>query len=108
MGFWDKNPASKYSGGGDFLSVDDIEELIAQGTVLEITGVREADGKFGKTHQVTLNIEGDTRTKSFTQGAVSSRDEMLNDMIEYFKSNGTDPVKVRFARWGQAVGIEPA
>lgn len=108
MGFWDTNPASKYSQGGDFLSVEDVESLIESGTVLEITGVRESDGKFGKTHQVTLNIEGDTRTKSFTQGSVSSRDDMLNDMIEHFKSNGSDPVKVRLVAWGKATGIEPA
>jgi hypothetical protein len=108
MGFWDNNPASKYSQGGDFLKPEEVETLMDSGTVLEITGVREADGKFGKTHQVTLNIEGESRTKSFTQGSVQGRDDMLNDMLAYFQDNGAEPVKVRFVSWGQAVGIEPA
>lgn len=106
--FWEKNPPEKYQGGGKFLSAEETEQLLDSGTVIDITGVREDDGKFGKRYLVDLNIEGEAAIKSFTIGSVQTRDKLLADMLTYFEANGTDPVKVKFVRWGAATGIEQA
>jgi hypothetical protein len=105
--FWEQNPPEKYQGNA-FLSAEDVQQLIKNSTVVEIIGINfQEGGKFGDAYQVQLNIEGDERIKSFTKGSVPSRDQMLDDMTTYFNQNGSDPVKVRFAEWGQAIGLEP-
>lgn len=107
MGFWDNNPPEKYQ-NSEFLSEEEVEQLINDHIVIEITNVTApTDGKFGKQQQVHVNIEGEERKKSFTLGSVDGRDKMLADMVQHFASNGAEPIKVVFARWGRAVGIEP-
>ncbi len=107
MGFFDENPATQ---GGDFVSSEEKDELIASGQAFEIVGVNVGGSQWGEKFYVTVLLDGETRTISFGKGGdspVESRDRMLDAAVRWF-ADGKAPFSVVLTRKGRSIILEQA
>lgn len=108
MGFFneyvDDSPGSVYVTG------DEKEQLIADGTVFDITGVTfDPEGGFDDNDRYVLDITlaGTERKLSFQAGSVDSRDRMLAAMDEFIQRSG-EAVAVKLTQQGRSTLISAA
>lgn len=99
MAFKDKYTAPEFS--GSFIKEDEKEALIKDATVLDITGVRlvpngSYDGKLDQ-YVVQVTLDGEERALGFTKGNVWTRNDLFDNLIEYFKEE-TEVVPVYLYR----------
>ncbi len=102
-------------GGGDWVSSDEKDIIIAEGIPFEITSVVDDDGnKYGPRFVLGLLLPnpetGDVEERKigFAKASVESRDRMLIAMQAYFGSDESSPVEVKLEKVGNAVLIRKA
>jgi hypothetical protein len=111
-GFWD---TYKDEGGGKYLTATEKADLIDNGTVLEIVGVRydeknQFQGNPAPRFVVTFVVDGIERFAGFaiSEDGASSRDNLLGALTEYIGSTGAEKVEVVLEKVGQFVAIKKA
>lgn len=95
----------KYRGDSAYLSNDEKEDLAKSNQVFTITGcVYEADGGFKGAPRFKVSVvltDGSERILSFGTG-VASRDQALNDLVEYLDNEDVDGVDAYLDKGGNA------
>ena len=87
MGFFD---TYQDTSGVDWVKSAEKDELIADGTALQVVRASARDGKFGPEYVLTFTIPEDDdetlRGLSFQAGSVESRDRFFDQLIDYLAS----------------------
>jgi len=111
-GFWD---TYKDEGGGKYLSAAEKNDLIDNGTVLQITAVRydeknQFQGNPAPRYVVTFVVDGSERYAGFaiSEDGDSSRDRLLGALVDYLDEDGAEDVFVQMEKVGQFVAIVKA
>jgi hypothetical protein len=108
MAFKDTYTAPEFS--GSFIKADEKDALIRDATVFDITGVRlipngSYDGKADQ-YVVSLTLDGEERALGFTAGSVWTRDDLFDNLGEYFKGDDAEPVPAFMKREKQTVLVD--
>jgi hypothetical protein len=104
-GFWERHKSSEYETGlPGFLTIEEIDELVDSRKVVEVEGVREREGRYGPMITADFRVGGEVRSKSFSVGAIPSRDVLLSDVRDHLDGGGS-PVPVVLERWGAGLGL---
>ena len=109
MGFFDEYVDD--SPGSVYVSGDEKETLIAEGTAFTITAITfDPEGGYDDNDRYVLDIElnGAERKLSFQAGSVDSRDRMLASMAERLEREGTLGQDVKLTQQGRSTLITAA
>ena len=111
-GFWD---TYKDEGGGKYLTAAEKGDLIDSGTPLQIVAVRydeknQFQGNPAPRYVVTFLVDGTERFAGFaiSEEGNSSRDNLLEALVDYISSPGAEPVFVVMKHIGQFVALVKA
>lgn len=116
-GFWD---TYKDEGGGKYLTAPEKNDLIDNAVVLQITGVRydeknQFQGNAAPRFVVTFLVPDEVTnepTERLAGFAISeegsSRDRLLEALVDYLETPGAEPVFVTLEKIGQFVAIVKA
>lgn len=106
MAFGDEYVAPKFEGGAEFVGKEEKAELIASGERFTVTGVRfKPKTQHGDKYFVDIELDGEPRTLTFGAGgehAVTTRDDLCEALIKYFKSDDATPETGWLEKAGQA------
>lgn len=100
----------EYKGGGAYLTEDEKKALAASNKVFPIQSVefQKGQGYEGRDRfLVAIEIDGDEKLLSFQQGAVVSRDEMLEALAKHLESS-EGPEYAKLVKAGRAFLFEGA
>lgn len=91
---------------GEFIDGPEKDRLIAENEPFEIVGIRYKEkGKFGPQHylQVRLINEEDLKTMTFSSdGTVFTRDDLLDQAMEYLAENKGETLIARLSEEGNS------
>jgi hypothetical protein len=93
--------------GKSFVSTEEKDVLIDEGTPLVFTAVTFGPSKYGERFIATTEIEGEERAIGFPAGTVESRDAQLHDLQTWLADGGEAPT-LKIVRVGRALILENA
>lgn len=120
MSFWDTDAAKAATQGGKYLSAAEKNALIENAVALQIVGVRfddknQYEGRSAPRFVVTFMVpnpltgENEERLAGFALSPDgSSRDRLLEALVDYLQDEDADPVFVVLEKIGQFVAISKA
>jgi hypothetical protein len=106
MGFFDTFADTS---GVEWVKSEEKNELIAEGTALQVVRAAFRKGQFGPEFVLTFTVPEDgedtLRGISFQAGSVESRDRFFEALIDYLGVEGNEPPLVHLELRGRSVVI---